>query len=102
MPVGVLATPPPTVRDARGKVWPRLDIVRGACEDHLLPIGSWDGPMRWESQRKRPYVTASAANTLRGYSDAETCATCPNKLLLIGVGAAAAYVVVRWARRRRR
>lgn len=69
--LGVCNPKPIVVRDSRGRTWPALEIVRGECDDHLLPIGSWDGPMRWESQRIRPYVTASRANTLRGLAGAD-------------------------------
>ena len=57
----------PFIVDRNGKRWPNLRYVRGQCEDHWLPQGSWiDGPMRWESEKRPVPVTKPPVVSLRG------------------------------------
>lgn len=55
-----------------GRAWPNLDIVRGQCDDHLIPCNSWvDGPVEWESDRLRRTRQRPPALSLRGVPSGE-------------------------------
>lgn len=74
------------VKDSRGRSCLSTGLVRGECDDHLIPVGGFDGPLVWESDRyPAKYVTAARARTLRGLSDRDSPAAWALLVAIIGL-----------------